>query len=132
MFPGLQLRLRAQDVNLALLKINHAILILLDPHANDAAICVPYCQHIHRGIMDMKKVCKGRTGKACTACEQLCSNLHDVTDASGTESEESVTESESSDLLDDVIVLDHKPSNWIDRSPGKSKKRRREEDQMMK
>ncbi|KAG2114682.1 uncharacterized protein F5147DRAFT_649845 [Suillus discolor] len=70
---------------------------------------------------DMKKVCKGRTGKACTACEQLCSNLHDVTDASG-------TESESSDLLDDVIVLDHKPSNWIDSSPGKSKKRRREED----
>ncbi|KAG1818897.1 hypothetical protein EV424DRAFT_1347480 [Suillus variegatus] len=103
----------------------------------------------HRGIMcairlmrprcdyckDTKKICKGRTGEACMACAQLCSHCPkafedlDITDdGSSTESEASVTESESSDSSDDVIVLDHKPDNWIDRSPRKPEKRRREED----
>ncbi|KAG2045753.1 hypothetical protein BDR06DRAFT_1025734 [Suillus hirtellus] len=104
----------------------------------------PRCDYC-RGI---KKICRGRTGEACTACQQLCSFVgkpldeRDIdndsstqsdesdteSEASGTESEASGTESKSSDSSDDVIALEHKPVEWIDRNPEDSRKRKREEE----
>ncbi|KAG1843980.1 hypothetical protein C8R48DRAFT_678549 [Suillus tomentosus] len=90
----------------------------------------PRCDYC-RGI---KKICRGRTGEACIACQQLCSFVgkpldeQDTDNDSRTHSEGSGTESDSSDSSDDVIALERKPAEWIDRNTEDSRKRKREEE----
>ncbi|KAG2060506.1 hypothetical protein BDR06DRAFT_966987 [Suillus hirtellus] len=60
--------------------------------------------------------------------QDITNNSNTQSEASGTESEASGSETESSDSSNDVIILEHKPAEWIDRNPEDLRKRKREEE----
>ncbi|KAG2742521.1 hypothetical protein P692DRAFT_20879211 [Suillus brevipes Sb2] len=59
------------------------------------------------------------------ACQQMCSNVTKTAEGSciAPKSDMLDVESESSDSSDDVVVLNHKPADFIDRPPGVRKRR---------
>ncbi|KAG2739072.1 hypothetical protein P692DRAFT_20882091 [Suillus brevipes Sb2] len=73
----------------------------------------------------MNYICRGIYGEPCIPCQQMCSNVTKTAEGSciAPESDESDAESESSDSSDDVVVLDHKPADFIDRPPGARKRK---------